>query len=86
VRLSADGHFTWQEWTSALAEELERASGRGEPEDGSRYYDHWLAALERLVIAKGLSDQAALSARKEQWADAYRHTPHGQPVTLAILT
>jgi len=26
------------------------------------------------VVTKGLSDQAALLARKEAWADAYRHT------------
>jgi len=30
------------------------AAERGEPDDGSRYYEHWLAALERLVIKKGL--------------------------------
>jgi hypothetical protein len=32
---------------------------------------------------KGLSDPATLLARKEAWADAYRHTPHGTPVELA---
>jgi len=82
VRLSAQGHFTWKEWAAALAEELKAAADRGEPDDGSRYYHHWLAALERLVTAKGLSDQAALLARKEAWADAYRHTPHGKPIEL----
>ena len=82
VRLSAEGHFTWKEWAAALAQELKEAADRGEPDDGSRYYEHWLAALERLVTRKGLTDRAALTARKEEWADAYRHTPHGQPVIL----
>jgi nitrile hydratase accessory protein len=82
VRLSAEGHFTWKEWTAALAGELKAAADRGEPDDGSRYYEHWLAALERLVTSKGLTDTAALSARKREWADAYRHTPHGKPVVL----
>ena len=82
VRLSAEGHFTWKQWAAALAEELKAAADRGEPDDGSRYYEHWLAALERLVTRKGLTDTAALAARKEAWADAYRHTPHGQPVVL----
>ncbi len=82
VRLSAEGHFTWPEWAATLADELKAAAARGEPDDGSRYYHYWLAALERLVVAKGLSDPAALVARKEAWADAYRHTPHGQPVEL----
>ena len=82
VKLSEQGHFTWKEWAAALADELKAAANRGEPDDGSRYYQHWLAALERLVAAKGLSDPAALLARKEAWAEAYRHTPHGKPVEL----
>jgi nitrile hydratase accessory protein len=82
VRLSEQGHFTWKEWAAALADELKSAADRGEPDDGSRYYHHWLAALERLVTAKGLTDPAALQARKEAWADAYRHTPHGKPIEL----
>jgi len=82
VKLSEEGHFTWKEWAAALAGELKAAAGRGEPDDGSHYYHHWLAALERLVAAKGLADRAALAARKEAWADAYRHTPHGKPVEL----
>ena len=83
VRLSAQGHFTWKEWAAALADELRTAANRGEPDDGSRYYHHWLAALERLVAAKRLSDPAAMLARKEAWAEAYRRTPHGKPVELA---
>ena len=83
VRLSAQGHFTWKEWANALAGELKAAADRGEPDDGSHYYEHWLAALESLVTAKNLADPAALLERKEAWADAYRHTPHGKPVELA---
>jgi nitrile hydratase accessory protein len=86
VKLSEQGHFTWKEWAAALAEELKFASDRGEPDDGSHYYEHWLTALERLVIAKRLSDATAMFARKEAWADAYRHTPHGKPVELAAAT
>jgi nitrile hydratase accessory protein len=82
VRLSEQGHFTWKEWASALAAELKAAANRGEPDDGSRYYEHWVTALERLVTHKGLTDQTSLLARKEAWADAYCHTPHGKPVEL----
>jgi len=52
------------------------ASSRGEPDDGSRYYHHWLAALE------GLVNSAALATRKAPWTEAYRRTPHGKPVEL----
>ena len=82
VKLSEQGHFTWKEWAAALAEELKAAADRGKPDDGSRYYEHWLAALERMVTMKGLSDHMAMLERKEAWADAYRHTPHGKPVEL----
>jgi nitrile hydratase accessory protein len=84
VKLSEQGHFTWKEWASALADELKAAADRGEPDDGSHYYHYWLAALERLVTTKGLTDRAELETRKEAWADAYRHTPHGKPVELAV--
>jgi nitrile hydratase accessory protein len=83
VKLSAQGHFTWKEWASALGEELRAGTDRGEPDDGSRYYYHWLAALERLVTEKGLTDREAMRERKEAWAEAYRNTPHGMPVKLA---
>jgi nitrile hydratase accessory protein len=82
VKLSEQGYFTWKEWAAALAAELKAASDRGEPDDGSHYYEHWLTVLERLVAEKGLSNPQALLERKEEWADAYRHTPHGKPVAL----
>lgn len=82
VKLSVQGHFTWKEWAAELAAELKAAADRGEPDDGTRYYEHWLAALERMVTQKGLTDVAALDERKNAWADAYRHTPHGKPVEL----
>ncbi len=82
VQLSAVGHFTWTEWTIDLGEQLQAAVRRGEPDDGSRYFEHWIAALEHLVVDKKLTDLTALTERKEAWADAYRHTPHGQPVEL----
>jgi nitrile hydratase accessory protein len=83
VKLSEAGFFTWNEWSEALGTELAEASRRGEPDDGSRYYHHWLAALERLVDARRLVTPTSLLKRKEQWAEAYRRTPHGSPVSLA---
>ena len=82
VRLSAQGYFTWKEWAETLAAELKAAADRGEPDDGPQYYLHWLAALERLATSKGFTNSGALHERKDAWADAYRHTPHGKPVEL----
>jgi nitrile hydratase accessory protein len=83
VKLSEQGYFSWTEWAEALGAELKAAAERGEPDDGSRYYEHWLAALERLVVEKGLTDQDAMRERKEAWTEAYLHTPHGKPVELS---
>ena len=66
VRLSAQGHFTWKEWAAALAEELKADAERGEPDDGSRYYHCWLTTLERLVVAKRLSDAASAAGTQRR--------------------
>ncbi len=79
VQLSAAGAFTWPDWASALAAEL----ATDPADDGARYYAHWVAALERLVAAKGLAGLPELAARKADWAEAYLRTPHGKPVELA---
>ena len=81
VHLHERGAFTWSDWAQALSSQIRAAEGRGEA-DGAHYYDQWLAALESLATDRGMADPAALAARKEAWADAYRHTPHGRPVTL----
>jgi nitrile hydratase accessory protein len=77
------GCFTWTEWAAALAHEIQAAADRGEPDDGTGYYRHWLAAVEQLVSVKGLVSPSALRARKDAWTEAYRLTPHGQPVELS---
>lgn len=82
VRLSAEDHFTWTEWTAALARELRTVADRDETDDRSAYFLCWLSALEKLVVAKQLTDAAALQAQKIAWREAYLHTPHGQPVQL----
>ena len=82
VQLHAEGAFAWTDWAAALAAELKAAEARGEPDDGSRYYEHWLAALEGLVSARGLLSPGDLALRKAAWAAAFERTPHGRPVEL----
>lgn len=79
VRLAESGAFTWREWDAALKDEI--AAG---PEDGDeRYYEHWLAALEKLADAKGLTDAAERHARRVAWERAARSTPHGEAIVLS---
>jgi nitrile hydratase accessory protein len=80
VHLHEAGAFTWSEWAEALSREIKAAAAAG---DGGRYYEHWLAALERLATERGMAYPAMLAARKSAWAEAYRTAPHGKPVTLA---
>jgi nitrile hydratase accessory protein len=80
--LSERGHFTWKEWAAALANELKAVENRGELNGGTQYYEHWLAALERLVVEKGLTDREVMRERKEAWTEAYLHAAHDKPVEL----
>lgn len=82
LSLHARGVFTWREWADALAAELAAAAQRGEPDDGTHYYEHWLAALEKLTAAKKLVSGPELERRTDEWDAAARATPHGQPIVL----
>lgn len=76
------GLFTWTEWASTLATEITKAQAAGDPDDGSTYYRHWLAAIERLVVDKGVATSDHLDARRAAWDRAAHATPHGQPILL----
>lgn len=82
LSLHQGGIFTWAEWAAALADELAAAAAHGEPDDGTRYYEHWLAALEKLVVAKNIAAVTDIEQRVHDWEAAARATPHGQPVVL----
>jgi nitrile hydratase accessory protein len=75
VQLSAAGVFTWPDWSAALGREL--AADPQRP-----YFESWLAALESLTLARGLTAARELAARKSAWEATYLRTPHGQPVEL----
>lgn len=82
LSLHTRGVFTWREWADTLAAELAAAAARGEPDDGTHYYQHWLAALEKLVARKHLVPNDELAQRVDEWDAAARATPHGKPVEL----
>jgi nitrile hydratase accessory protein len=82
IALQETGHVTPTEWSSTLSDEIEKARATGDSTDGTTYYQHVVAALERLVAEKGLVAAAALDQRRHDWEEAYRRTPHGQPVVL----
>ena len=79
LQLHVQGAFTWTDWAQALSARLKAA---GPDDDPTRYYEHWLGALEDLVTGRRLASADALDERKRAWEDAYAHTPHGKPVEL----
>lgn len=82
LNLHERGVFTWPEWTAALAKEIRRAQSAGDPDTGERYYHHWLAALEEIVVARGWTTSAVLKRYCDAWDAAARRTPHGTPIEL----
>jgi nitrile hydratase accessory protein len=83
VALHDRGVFTWTEWAAALSAEIaEHAVEHGATDDGSHYYEHWLDALEHLLIEKGQTSHAAVDDLAAAWARAAEATPHGKPIEL----
>ena len=83
LALHERGLFTWNEWAQTLGEEIRRAQQAGDPDTGETYYRHWLAALERLVAAKGVASAATLERYRDAWDRAADRTPHGAPIELS---
>jgi nitrile hydratase accessory protein len=65
LNLHQRGMFSWNEWAEALAAVIREAGARGDPDRGDTYYLHWVKALERVVIGRGLADQSLLAALAE---------------------
>jgi nitrile hydratase accessory protein len=82
LNLHERGLFTWPEWAQALARQLAQAHTHGDPDLGDTYYQHWLTALETLVVAAGAASAEDLKRTAEAWREAAEHTPHGQPILL----
>lgn len=85
LALHQRGLFSWPEWAAALSAQIAADTAQQrhpEADTGERYYQHWLAALERLVARKGAASAAELQRHAQAWAQAAQRTPHGQPLAL----
>jgi nitrile hydratase accessory protein len=82
LALYEQGLFTWTEWAAVLSAAIKRAQAGGDCNDGSTYYQHWLAAIEQLVSDKGIATEQALAERRGAWDRAAHATPHGKPILL----
>ena len=82
VQLHAKGVFTWPQWAQALSQTIAEARVAGDRDDGSNYYQHWVDALERLVLTQGLGTAEQVHRLEHAWEAAAARTPHGQPSEL----
>lgn len=80
--LHARGVFTWPQWAEALSREIRQARERGDTDDGTTYYHHWLQTLEQFVVQAGIGTPDQIHALEHAWEAAAARTPHGQPITL----
>ena len=62
VKLCQDGHAEWDDFQRRLIAEIGAADAAGD--DATGYYEHWLAACERLLVERGLAAPGDLARRK----------------------
>jgi nitrile hydratase accessory protein len=82
IALHETGLFTWAEWAEMLGKAIKRAQASGDADTGDTYYHHWLAALECIVAAKGVTNVGTLARYRDAWDHAADRTPHGTPIEL----
>ncbi|MBD8662840.1 nitrile hydratase accessory protein [Rhizobium sp. CFBP 8752] len=79
VHLHERGVFTWPEWAAALSRQVHQP---GRADDGSDYFDCWVAALCDLLEEKRVADEATILNLQQSWQRAAEATPHGMPIEL----
>jgi hypothetical protein len=67
------------EWARGLVGGIAQARPA---EDGSDYFDCWVAALSRLVTELSITSQDHLDQLTQSWHRAAEATPHGKPILL----
>lgn len=77
-QLTSSEHWSWPEWTDAFAQEI--AAAESDQTDTSTYYERWVSACEKLLVAKGMLDSNAINQRIEQLLmEQERDSGHGSP-------
>lgn len=67
--------FSWSEWSDLLATALDAAPDRS-------YWCSWLAAMEAMMLRKGMAGSHEVTALALAWREAADRTPHGEPIVL----
>jgi nitrile hydratase accessory protein len=73
VALCEAGRYEWNGFRDRLID----AVGEAGPDDGSGYYAAWMAALESVVVDRGLLDRSEIVNRVEEIRRADSHADDG---------
>ena len=82
VHLSETNLFSWVEWTQTLGQHIIAANTMRVINGTDDYYQVWLRTLIALLSVKEVTDLETIASMQNRWAEAYRNTPHGEPVNL----
>lgn len=77
MALRERGCFEWEEFRRALIEEIAAWEQANPDRRGWSYYDRWLAALERVLVQKGLCAPGEIRERAEALARRPPGHDHG---------
>jgi len=80
--LIANGVIEATAWSDSLGSELKKAQLSDANDDITTYYKAVLQALEQLLDQNTDISETEVSNKRDAWEQAYRATPHGQPVNL----
>ena len=69
LALRASRPYPWDDFRERLEREVAAA---GPADDGSRYYERWVAALAALLADRGLIDHEELDRRTREYLDGVR--------------
>lgn len=72
VALSEAQRYDWEDFRQRLIAEIAADETQHPGEEAPHYYQQWLAALERLLVEKGLVDPSELEARTAEYASGAR--------------
>ena len=77
-QLAADRQYSWTEWNDQLVQEI--ATAESSATNSRTYYECWLQACEKLLIAKGILDVQAIDQKvvdlAQEIAADHDHLPH----------
>ncbi len=73
VELIESEKLTRTEWADRLGAVLKAAEDNGRYDAADRYYDHWLTALEQLVVEKDLAEWQDLASEKKAIRESDHH-------------